>query len=144
MDGEISLWDLRIVNVPGPSTQLGGKKDDGRFEASSHTDSILALDWNPHSKRLASAGADGRVKIWRVETQDCMQTIELSTEHPICALQWHPREPSVLLAASKDNAITMINTNSNAKVKFQLSEPPESVSWHKLNPACFFVALQND
>ena len=61
----------------------------------------------------------------------------------ICALQWHPREPSVLLAASKDNAITMINTNSNAKVKFQLSEPPESVSWHKLNPACFFVALQS-
>ena len=50
MNSEISIWDLMILNVPGPSLVLGGTNENGDMRPGSHEDSVMCLQWNPHTK----------------------------------------------------------------------------------------------
>lgn len=81
----IEIWDLDIMDEVQPSTILGGNekkkrkpKKDGR-----HPDAVLGLAWNKEYRNvLASASANGLVKIWDVSTGTCSITMD---HHAACS-----------------------------------------------------------
>ena len=69
-DGQIRIYDLpnlladpATLTVESHCTQsLGG-----------HTNWVFSVNYSPDERRLASAGADGTVRIWDVATGECVQ-----------------------------------------------------------------------
>src|SRR6185503_2740474 len=44
-----------------------------------HTEAIFRLAWSPDGQRLASPSKDGRVRIWDVESGECVAVLEVGT-----------------------------------------------------------------
>jgi WD40 repeat protein len=65
-----------------------------------HTDMITTLAFNTHHFRLASGSLDNTVRLWDLETNQCIGV--LSSSAPIQAIAWSP-DPQRLLLAIVDN-----------------------------------------
>jgi ribosome assembly protein SQT1 len=70
------------------------------LELSGHTDTISGLAFSADGTALASAGMDGRVKVWEAATGRCLQTLEGAGE-AMDWVRWHPKG-GVLLAGAAD------------------------------------------
>jgi WD40 repeat protein len=69
-------------------------KQDGLFVkdkvlAAAHSRAINCIAWSPDGRRLMSCGADRVVKIWDVETAECLKTIREHTDAVTTCL-WLP------------------------------------------------------
>ncbi len=66
-----------------------GKSLDGDKVLTGHRSSVLAVAFQPHSKDdlLASAGADGTVKLWKPLSDELVRTLS-GHEGPVRALAW--------------------------------------------------------
>jgi len=143
MNGEISIWNLLLLNPRGPSMVLGGKEENSsEWKPKSHTDSVLTLAWNKNTKALASGSVDGTVKLWNISTGECAKTFECDKEANITALDWHPREVNLLLVGLNNGNCIVINTQQaeNNKIIFKIGSGINCARWNVLNPACFLVA----
>ncbi|CAG5089675.1 Oidioi.mRNA.OKI2018_I69.PAR.g12301.t1.cds [Oikopleura dioica] len=54
---EIQIWDLDIINAPGPAYVLNGHKKDT---------AVVSLSWDGKNQ-LASGGTDGQALVWSLE-----------------------------------------------------------------------------
>ena len=58
------------------------------FRLEGHAIGVTALAWNPEATRLASAGGDGRIRVWDRDGR-LIESLKLSQSH--CrSLAWHP------------------------------------------------------
>ena len=87
------------------------------LELSGHTDTISGLAFSADGTALASAGMDGRVKVWEAATGRCLQTLEGAGE----AMDWvrgHPKG-GVLLAGAADFSAWMWLAQTGACMQVQ-------------------------
>jgi len=125
---QIEIWDLDVLNTFAPVAVLGGdytepiapgaagKKKGKKGGVSSeraggapdpslgHTDAVMGLAWNVlQPNALASASADGTVRIWDLSSPSlaCVQTLPHHKDK-VQAVRWHPSEPTVLLSGGFD------------------------------------------
>jgi len=135
----IEIWDLDVLDAPEPVLTLGGckraeenyisrKLKKQQLKKSSHKDAVLTLAWNPSVKKvLASGSADASVKLWDVNTGDCLETLRHHSA-PVQVAQWCPLQPQYLATASFDRTLITVDCRSGARgPSWQLAANPEAV-----------------
>uniref|UniRef100_A0AAQ4QIX6 Protein transport protein Sec31A n=1 Tax=Gasterosteus aculeatus aculeatus TaxID=481459 RepID=A0AAQ4QIX6_GASAC len=88
----IQMWDLRFATSPFKILE-------------NHTRGVLSIDWSlADPELLLSCGKDNRILCWNPNTAEVLY--ELPTSSQWCFdIQWCPRNPAVLSAASFDGHI---------------------------------------
>jgi periodic tryptophan protein 1 len=157
MEPDIEIWDLDIVDCMYPNAILGQgganestkpskkKKKAKKANDEYHVDSVLALAANrQHRNLLASASADMTVKLWDLNTQTCAKSY---THHKdkICALDWHPKESTVLLSGSYDRTIVAadMRTPDAQAARWGVASDVETVRWDVHDFNYFYVTTDN-
>ncbi|PWY99959.1 WD40 repeat-like protein [Testicularia cyperi] len=107
-------------NYPNPPLALSGGEDDGGWiwntqdgsevvRLGGHTDSVISALFNAAGDLAATAGMDGKVRVWRKRSED-YKTWEFLTnlEGPdeIVWIDWHPKG-NVLAAGGADSTVWM-------------------------------------
>ncbi|KAF8633897.1 hypothetical protein AX17_004339 [Amanita inopinata Kibby_2008] len=131
-----------ILPLPSPFTSMAAsasgsfphKLPDTLPLARSHTAAVLDTDWSPHSDSIvASGGEDGKVMIWKVESQIFEGWMEEGWEPPrdfdpvaridaspkkIGQVVWHPTAAHVLASASGEHTVRVWDlTGGDADVR---------------------------
>ncbi len=139
-DGSILRWNIQD-SQPEPSTVYEGDEiievltvsDDGKLmacgsnnavikiiptswqgtmhELTGHTNKIKSLVFTPDSKRLVSAGVDGQVILWNIETRE--PSVLISVEQAITSVDIS-RSGKYLVAASDNGIIHMWDMNGSS------------------------------
>ncbi|KAF2766880.1 WD40 repeat-like protein [Teratosphaeria nubilosa] len=160
MDPDIELWDLDVVDGMFPTAILGqaqstetesaGKKKKKKSKKANdayHIDSVLSLSANrQHRNLLASASADKTTKLWDLNTCTAAHSYTHHTDK-VCALSWHPTQPSVLLSGSYDRTIVaadMRAPNTNTAIpRWGVESDVEHVKWDPHNEHTFYVSTES-
>ncbi len=139
-DGSVLRWNIQD-SQPEPSPVYEGDdiievltvSDDGRlmacgssnavikiiptswqgtiYELTGHTNKIKSLAFTPDSKRLISAGVDGQIILWNIETRE--PSVLISAEEAINSLDIS-RSGKYLVAASDNGIIHLWDMNNNS------------------------------
>ena len=98
-DGKILVWDV----------EAGSKIKD----IVEHTDQVYSLTLSRDKKRFASAGADGKVKIFDTSTYKCLTTIECKNScRRVCFI-----DNDLLAAGIEESELIVIDVNKGEVVK---------------------------
>lgn len=148
----IELWDLDLIDQPAPLAVLGGPSDPSLLGAKvryaratlpfahtrqraplapdSHTAPVLGLAWNMVQRNLlASASADGKVKVWDLCTGQCVRTLA-HHEGKVQAVAWHPSEASLLATGAFDQHIAVLDVRApDAAVRVSVDADVETLMW---------------
>ena len=82
---------------PGSGTQTRARRSRGY---TGHTDWILSADWSHHDQRIATASADGTIRIWDAETGSQLTVAGVQADRAE-AVAWSP-DATRLASASRD------------------------------------------
>lgn len=129
-DGSVRLWDIphrsqsaiKRFFTPSPEVQplFTGFSHKGRFSHKGHSGYVSALAFSPDSKILASGGWDGRIRLWRADTGDALQTLTRQ-KHQVGTLVFSPDNKR--LASRSGNEIYLWDVaTGNSLRKFALAE----------------------
>ena len=164
MSPEIEIWDLDVVDSMYPNAILGqepveSSQANGTFEGKGkkkkkkrpkanddyHVDAVLALAANrEHRNLLASASADKTVKLWDLNTAKCAKSYSMH-KGKVCALDWHPKEATLLLSGSYDRTVTATDMRApEAKApQWTVEADVEKVRWNLHDPNYFYVTTES-
>jgi periodic tryptophan protein 1 len=166
----IEIWNLDVMEALTPVAILGGresmeeaeerqkkkkkkkKSKKGRsnkpllpsLRNGSHKDAVLGLSWNQQQSHiLASGSADNVVKIWDLQTCQCLASFNHHKDK-VQAVQWHPLERTVLATGSYDGTVKVLDVRSPDNVTaFPTSADIECLEWNPHNPASFAVSSED-
>ncbi|KAI8075181.1 quinon protein alcohol dehydrogenase-like superfamily [Gongronella butleri] len=74
------------------------------YELGGHTDSVVALAYSVQGDYVASAGMDGHIRVWAMETGELCADVDGPDD--VVWINWHPKG-NVLLAGANDATIWM-------------------------------------
>lgn len=156
----IEIWDLeelevlepkRVLGSPPPKKKKDKKKKGKRAQESSSSSSsssstasassdghggpVLALHSSPVKRTvLASGGADESVKVWDAEAGGCVHTYKHHTGK-VQAVRWHGQEQAVLLTASFDQSLAILDVRKPKEcAKQPLNSDAEFATWSRRKP----------
>eukprot|EP01126_Amoeba_proteus_P028136 TRINITY_DN2779_c0_g1_i8.p1 TRINITY_DN2779_c0_g1~~TRINITY_DN2779_c0_g1_i8.p1 ORF type:complete len:500 (+),score=111.18 TRINITY_DN2779_c0_g1_i8:190-1500(+) len=134
----IEIWDLDVVDRPTPLALLGGPKDVSDLGSEkytlipdSHKDSVLGLNWNRNQRNaLASASADHTVKLWDLNSCQCLKTFTHHTDK-VQSVQWNTAEAPILASGGFDSKIfvTDVRSSSPSNFFYKLGAEVEAIQW---------------
>ncbi|KAF7725007.1 hypothetical protein EC973_000500 [Apophysomyces ossiformis] len=95
-----------VVSGGGDDKSYLWRADNGEklFELTGHTDSVIAVAFNVDGDYVASAGMDGKVRVWKTHTGEFCAAAEGPDD--IVWIDWHPKG-NILLAGAQDSTIWM-------------------------------------
>jgi WD40 repeat protein len=110
-DKEIAIWNVRRLILYGNQTREDSQLKPLYGLKEGHTEPISALAFSPSEKEiLASAGADGKVKLWDLKSKQAMATLAEQKE-AVLAIAFSP-DGAVLATAGADNVVKLWNVSS--------------------------------
>uniref|UniRef100_A0A3Q4BG18 Protein transport protein Sec31A n=1 Tax=Mola mola TaxID=94237 RepID=A0A3Q4BG18_MOLML len=118
----IQMWDLRFATSPLKVLE-------------NHTRGILSISWSQaDSELLLSSAKDNRILCWNPNTGEVIY--ELPTANQWCFdVQWCPRNPALLSAASFDGRITVYSVmGGSLKAQQQSTADKISSSFETMDP----------
>ncbi|XP_061822539.2 protein transport protein Sec31A isoform X1 [Nerophis lumbriciformis] len=118
----IQMWDLRFATSPLKVLE-------------NHTRGILSISWSQaDSELLLSSAKDNRILCWNPNTAEVIY--ELPTTNQWCFdVQWCPRNPALLSAASFDGKITVYSVmGGSLKAQQQNAADKISSSFDTMDP----------
>ncbi|KAI9277314.1 WD40-repeat-containing domain protein [Phascolomyces articulosus] len=95
-----------VVSGGGDDKSYLWRNDNGEkvFQLDGHTDSVTAVAFSVDGDYIASAGMDGKVRVWKAHTGDFCTSVEGPDE--VVWIDWHPKG-NILLAGASDSTIWM-------------------------------------
>ncbi|KAK5077916.1 rRNA-processing protein [Lithohypha guttulata] len=169
MGPEIEVWDLDVVDSMYPAAILGQQPEEKEQEEKSiskdskkkskkkkkpkpndsyHVDGVLSLSLNRHHRNLlASASADGTIKLWELNTGTCAKSYTQHGKAKITSLDWHPspERSTILLSGSADTktvVITDMRAPEATAPTWQVEADIERVKWNPHDPDFFYVTTE--
>ncbi|XP_068160795.1 protein transport protein Sec31A isoform X2 [Antennarius striatus] len=118
----IQMWDLRFATSPLKVLE-------------NHTRGILSISWSQaDSELLLSSAKDNRILCWNPNSGEVIY--ELPTTNQWCFdIQWCPRNPALLSAASSDGRITVYSVmGGSLKAQQQSTADKISSSFDTMDP----------
>ncbi|KAH0620252.1 hypothetical protein JD844_020350 [Phrynosoma platyrhinos] len=52
---------------------------------------LNVVAWSPCGQYVAGGSIDGRIAIWNMDTQECLERVKHEKGYTICGLAWHPK-----------------------------------------------------
>ncbi|KAI9890782.1 MAG: hypothetical protein M1814_003566 [Vezdaea aestivalis] len=157
LDPDIEVWDVDTVDGMYPNAILGRGGDEAAIDGAKkkakkkkkandayHVDAVLALAANrKHRHLLASASADGTVKLWDLRTATAASSYGYHTDK-VCALAWHREQPEVLLSGSYDRTIVAADMRAPGAEgrRWKVESDVEIVKWDPDAENCFYVSTE--
>ena len=140
------------------------RTEDGhlKFECNGHEDSVIEAKFNCNSKLLATGDMRGMIKIWNVESGNCIGDFEMEE---LTWLEWHPALENVFLYGTSegncylnrmktnDNEIKIMSGNTSALNGLILNDGKRSVVgyengdvrlWDLKNCSTTYCVKEND
>lgn len=132
IDGNVKIWDAQVC-FKFQTDSLARKEGTPKLtppEAkhtlkAAHAGGVTSLSFSPDGKRLASAGADGTVKLWDVERAKQQATIE-AHKGGVNAVAFAPDGES-LASAGADKTFKIWKADVGEKLTFTSPEHPGPV-----------------
>ncbi|KAL8437580.1 hypothetical protein Efla_000443 [Eimeria flavescens] len=159
-DPLIQIWDLDVLDSLEPVHTLGlqqqqqggrdrsrrsSRKKDGSYRSpEAHEGPVMSLSVSPlKEEALASGSADETAKVWDLTTGSCLATYK-HHDNKVQAVLWHPTEASLLVTASYDRTIKLLDARQpNTAVTAPLSADAEACCWNQANLATCFVSAED-
>src|SRR5690606_16527787 len=103
-----------------------------------HTDSVLAITWNPTATRLMSGSTDFTARLWDVEsyTNSALRVFDYGTE--VSSIGWSP-DNSKLMVYTFGNELYLYNSQNYELIRRGLGGAISGVVW---SPDQQFIALE--
>lgn len=154
---EIEIWNLDELNALQPAFTLGGtitqtkkgikrikKIKSTEYAPGSHTDAVISLSLNStRNYILASGSADTTVKIWDLNTQKCLHTME-HHKGKVQSVKWHPVEEGVMATGGFDHKLCLRDVRDpKMELAREMKSDLETLVWHPHN-TCYLLAGYED
>eukprot|EP00927_Polykrikos_kofoidii_P024533 TRINITY_DN22295_c0_g1_i1.p1 TRINITY_DN22295_c0_g1~~TRINITY_DN22295_c0_g1_i1.p1 ORF type:complete len:462 (-),score=98.22 TRINITY_DN22295_c0_g1_i1:110-1495(-) len=151
IDHSIQIWDLdsldpvepvQLLGISKKKTKIKSKKKKAPLapvlddvEAVAHDGAVLCLNGSVFNRNvLMSGGADHVVKVWDIVENNCVHAYAHHEDKVQCG-RWHPTEQAVLLSASFDRSLALLDVRQpNACAKAELPAEAECAIWSRHQP----------
>ncbi|NJL49449.1 MAG: NACHT domain-containing protein, partial [Leptolyngbyaceae cyanobacterium SM2_5_2] len=130
-DKTIRLWDVSALTPKGRALPIAQPQPEKTSQIlRGHTDSVRSLAWDPTSQRLASGSADYTIRLWQVETGQCLRVIAGHT-NKIRSVAWNPVQP-LLASAGDDETLRLWDTETGEQMRLLQGHDKWllTVAWH--------------
>lgn len=153
IDHSIQIWDLDDMDPMDATTSLGAAKKAKKTAkgkrkkavgATAHDGPVLCLHGNAFNRSVLASGAgDETVKVWDVKQNTCVHTYTHHKNKVQC-VKWHPTEQSVLLSASFDRHLALLDVRQPNQVAMtELPAEAECAIWSRHRPFECLASVDN-
>lgn len=123
------------VSLASGSIKIFNSKDGSHKTLSGHEFGTMEISWSPDNFKLASAGQDGKIKIWDVETQKTLKTLQGGVQW-VEHISWSPNGDFIASSAGKILRIWSPNGNLIQEYK----DHPSTITAMQWNSASTEIA----
>lgn len=129
----IILISLSFLLFPATSRGqilIGFEKSYGEYQGDNVSSSIRinSLDWSPDNNRLVSASTNRTLKVWDLNTDECILTM-VGHAGSITSVDWSPDGKWIASASVDDSVIIWDAVNGEVIKVFETVSSVRSVSW---------------
>ena len=144
-----SFGNLCAVGTTEPLVEVFDADDPDAVEPEisleGHAGAVLGLAWNAEYRNvLASASADGSVRVWDLEHAASVAALEDLHKDKVQDVAWNPGQPNILLSGGFDRRVAVADARSGAAlVQCRIDSDVECVAWDP-SAAHGFIASGED
>lgn len=113
--GEIVLWNP--VDGGWETERLG-------FHEGSVEDLAFKIKGDGAGHTLASSGVDGTIRIWNLDTKECVKVLEKAHDSDVNVISWNPIVGDLLLSGDDDGCFKVWNPRA-------IDKPMATFHWHQ-------------
>ncbi len=97
-----------------------------KFNDQGHTDLVWSVVFSPEDKMLASGSEDQTVKLWNIQTGECLKTLQ-GHSHRVCSVAFSP-DGETITSGSGDETIKLWDVKTGHCLKTLTDRPYEGMN----------------